>query len=574
MTRSVTILYGTETFTAEGYAERTGEALSPLGYACDVIDMEDFDPDQISSLKTLLIVTSTYGNGDPPASAEPLFDSLMADNAARLNGLRFSVCGLGDTTYPRFAQCGKDFDRRLAELGGARFADRKDCDVDVDPFWEDWLTDVKAGLEALDWTASSDASSDDTSVAPPEPTDTPAPVGASAPVDASDPAEIAPAEGAVAQASAMHLQCGPPSKDDATPGSRRHPVLGSITVNRSMTGDSATRDVRHIELDMSGRGLSWEPGDSIGFFAPNDPALVDAILEAAGADGQTSVDVKTDQMSLRDAMLTRLDVHTADGRLADAILAAGGKVLAPAGADVHVLDALLNGGVAIGASALHAAMRRQAPRLYSVASSQLLKSDTVDLVASIVRYDAYGRARSGVATGWMADRLPEGCQVRAYVHPQPEFRLADDGADIIMIGPGTGVAPFRGFLQERALRRARGRSWLFFGSRNRATDYLYGDELESWRHRGVLTRLDLAFSRDQDEKVYVQHKMLDHAKALWSWIESGAVIYVCGDAEAMAPDVHRTLQQIACEQGGMAADEARTWIRELAQSGRYKRDVY
>ena len=570
MSRSVTILYGTETFTAEGYAERTGEALSDLGYEVDVIDMEDFEPDAISTLKTLLVVTSTYGNGDPPASAEPLYDALMDDNAARLDGMRFSVCGLGDTTYPRFAQCGKDFDRRLAELGGARFAARKDCDVDVDPFWEEWLVDVKAGLEALDWASGSGAAAATESAAataeasPAQQSTAPEPAAVVAP-SASD---------AVAQASALHLRCGPPSKADAAPGSRRNPVLGTITVNRSLTGDAATRDVRHLELDLSGRGLSWEPGDSIGFFAPNDPTLVDAILEAAGADGEAAVDVKSGQMSLRDAMLTRLDVHTADGRLADAIKAAGGPVLSPSGADVHVLDALLHGGVAIGTAALHAALRRQAPRLYSVASSQLVDADTVHLVASIVRYEAYGRARSGVATGWMADRLPEGCEVRAYVHPQPEFRLAGDDADIIMIGPGTGIAPFRGFLQERALRRARGRSWMFFGSRNRATDYLYGEELEGWRNRGVLTRLDLAFSRDQDEKLYVQHKMLAQAKALWSWIQGGAIIYVCGDAKAMAPDVHRALQQVAREQGGMAADEARTWIRELAQNGRYMRDVY
>jgi len=192
----------------------------------------------------------------------------------------------------------------------------------------------------------------------------------------------------------------------------------------------------------------------------------------------------------------------------------------------------------------------------------------------VVQYEAYGRSRSGVATGWMAERMPEGSRVRAYLQPLDTFRLVDDDTDIIMIGPGTGIAPFRAFLQERAHRRARGRSWLFFGSRNRATDYLYSDELENWRHRGVLTRLDLAFSRDTDEKVYVQHRMQEQAKALWTWISGGAVIYVCGDAAAMAPDVHRTLQTIAREEGGLDKAAAREWIRDLAQNGRYMRDVY
>ena len=565
MSRSVTILYGTETFTAEGYAERTGEHLENAGYEVEVIDMEDFDPANIGTLHTLLILTSTYGNGDPPANAEPLYDALMADNAARLEGLRFSVCGLGDSTYTRFAQCGKEFDRRLAELGGQRIAARKDCDVDVDPSWEAWLDDVRAGLETLDWTiVPAKASKSDAPDAPDAP---------EAPEVAVEAAVEVTGE-QIADASAVHHRCGPPSDLDATRGTRKHPVIGTIAVNRSLTGPDASRDVRHIELDLTGAEVSWEPGDSIGFFPPNEPALVDAILVAAGADGAHRVTLKNTEMSLRDAMLTRLDVHTADGRLADAIREAGGEALAPDGADVHVLDALTHGSVEIGAEALHKALRRQAPRLYSVASSQKVDANKVHLVASVLRYDAYGRARSGVATGWMADRLLEGCEVRAYVQPQPSFRLAEDGVDIIMIGPGTGIAPFRGFLQERALSRARGRSWMFFGSRNRATDYLYGDELESWRHRGVLTRLDLAFSRDQADKVYVQHRMLTHSKALWTWLQRGAAIYVCGDAKAMAPDVHRALQQIARDHGGMDADEARAWIRELAQSGRYMRDVY
>ncbi len=568
MSRTVTILYGTETFTAESFAERTGEALEGLDYDVKVIDMEDFDPDDIEGVHTLLIVTSTYGNGDPPANAEPLHDHIMADTAPRLPHMRFSVCGLGDMTYPRFAQCGKDFDRRLAELGGTRIAPRKDCDVDVEPAWEDWLDAVKEGLAGLTWDApSAEAPSAATPIEGPS-VEPPAAAPAEAPSEAADPSD------SIAAATALHLRCGPAADPETPVARRRNPVAVTVSANRSLTGETATRDVRHLELDLTGSGLTYLPGDSIGLFPPNDPALVDAILAATGADPETPVELKGESLTLRTAMVTRLDVHQADPRLADAITAAGGQVLEPDGAAVHVIDAVTHAGVPLDGPTLFKCMRRLAPRLYSVASSPAVHPDHVHLVASVVRYEAYGRPRSGVATGWMADRLPEGSQVRAYTQPLDTFRLASDTTDIIMVGPGTGIAPFRAFLQEREHRRARGRSWLFFGSRNRATDYLYGEELEHWRHRGVLTRLDLAFSRDQSDKVYVQDLMRAQAKALWSWLQGGAVLYVCGDAKGMAPDVHKALQQIAREEGGMDSTEARAWIRELAQAGRYMRDVY
>jgi sulfite reductase (NADPH) flavoprotein alpha-component len=569
MSRSITILYGTETFTAEGYAERTGEALEELGYEVTVTDMEDFEPEDLATLRTLLIITSTYGNGDPPASAEPLHEHVMADTAPHMPNLRFSVCGLGDTTYPHFAQCGKDFDRRLLELGGHRITERQDCDVDIDPPWEEWLERLKTTLDGLSWDTPSEEAPAAAPVAD-------APTAASQTAAAPAPAVEAPAPdaGATATASALHRRCGPPANASAPVARRRNPAVVTVAVNQSLTGDGASRDVRHLELDLTGSGLTYLPGDSIGLFAPNDPALVDAILEATGADPDTPVTQKSETLTLRDAMTTRLDIHEADPKLADAIAAAGGTVLGPDGPAVHVIDAVSHAGVPLDGPTLFGCLRRQAPRLYSVASSPSVHPDHVHLVASVVRYDAYGRPRSGVATGWMADRMPEGCSVRAYLQPLETFRLADDATDIIMIGPGTGIAPFRAFLQEREHRRARGRSWLLFGSRNRATDYLYRDELENWRHRGLLTRLDLAFSRDQDTKVYVQDKLLAQAKAVWSWLQKGAIVYVCGDAKAMAPDVHRALQQIAREEGGMDKDEARTWIRDLAQNERYMRDVY
>ncbi len=556
--RTVTILYGTETYTAEGLAERTADALNDAGFQAKAIDMEAFDPDNLSTLRTLLIVTSTYGNGDPPANAEPMFDAIMADTAPRLDGLRFSVCGLGDRTYPRFAQCGKDFDRRLAELGGQRISPRVDCDVDPEPAWEGWLEAVQEALATLPWTEEAAAT------APPAPEPAPVVAVADVPVTSADPLQAA---------NALHLSTGPQADPSAEYGSRRNPVAATVRVNRSLTGAGASRDVRYLEVDLGEGAPAWSAGDSFGFFQPNAPELVDEILAACKIAGDTTVVVRDEQMSVRTALLTRLDVQTAS----DPAWASEhtGQGAAPAdGPPLHVRDYVLARGVPLEAQALVDRLRRISPRLYSVASSPTVHNNVVSFVASVVRYEAYGRERWGTCTGWMANHLPEGAKVRTYVQRLDTFRLAADDTDIIMIGPGTGVAPFRAFLQERERRRARGRSWLFFGSRNRETDFLFGDELQAWRTRGTLTRLDLAFSRDGAEKRYVQHCMMDNAKALWQWLSHGAVVYVCGDASAMAPDVHKALQAIAHQEGGLSESDARTFVRELAQTGRYMRDVY
>ncbi|MBO84841.1 MAG: hypothetical protein CL927_05740, partial [Deltaproteobacteria bacterium] len=270
MSRAITILYGTETFTAEGYAERTGEELESEGYEVTVTDMEDFEPEDISTLRTLLVITSTYGNGDPPANAEPLYEHLMADNAERLPHLRFSVCGLGDSTYSRFAQCGKDFDRRLASLGGTRFSPRQDCDVDIDPPWEEWLGQVKTALTALSWepvpeTTAPTAPEPSASAAPSaEASATPPDVASTtAAAPEAEPASM-PLSAAAAEASVLHERCGPPAVPDAPHARRRNPVLVRVAVNQSITGEGASRDIRHLELDLTGSGLTYLPGDSIG----------------------------------------------------------------------------------------------------------------------------------------------------------------------------------------------------------------------------------------------------------------------------------------------------------------------
>ena len=556
---TILILYGTETFNAEGLAEDTGEALQEAGHEVEVVDMDDFDISELVEIRTLLIVTSTYGNGDPPANAEPLHEFLMSTDAPRLDQTRFSVCGLGDSTYPFFSKCGKDFDRRLSELGAHRLVPRKDCDVDFEEPWQEWCDAVVAALSGAGEAAEEPVEE------PP-----PAPAPAPAPVEPQPGAASVPAERRV----------GPAADLSGRPGTRKNPMNATVTELRRLTGEGASREVLHLRIALEHDAPEWSCGDSFAFWTPNDPALVEQILEAARVDGDTVVELNdgpsgTARIPLRVALRDRLELAHADVRLGALVTASGGTLPErPAGVSLHVLDVVAGAAAPLEAQALVESLRRLSPRLYSIASSPRISEQEVDFVASVVRYSAMGRERLGVATGFFAERLAVGDTVRVYHQPAHAFALAPPDQDIIMIGPGTGIAPFRGFLQERELLRARGRSWLVFGSRNRASDFLYAEELEAWRVSGVLSRLDLAWSRDQAEKVYVQDRLLEHGAAVWTWIQGGATVYVCGDAKHMAPDVHRALQQIAQEHGGMDAAEAKSWIKGLARARRYMRDIY
>ncbi|MFM2245214.1 MAG: hypothetical protein RL071_1288 [Pseudomonadota bacterium] len=553
--KNILILWGTETYTAEGLAQQASKALAKRGYAVKVDDIEKVTPESLRAARTVLIVTSTYGNGDPPANAEPLHAALMDEGAPTMEGLRFSVCGLGDTTYPRFAQCGKDFDRRLGELGALRLAPRQDCDVDVDEPFASWLSAVVAGLAALPW--------DEVVAAPAA---APAPAVAAAPVVVSAPVAFA----------------GPPPRPDAPLGSRRNPATFTVLENHAATGPGASREVRHLRLDRGAGALNgtfdYAAGDSLALWAPNDPSVVDAILAAGRLHDDAPVRVGDDTLPLREALLHRLELTTFDARLADWIVDQGGKLAEPTEqVDVQLVDLVRGARVQFDPEVLVKALRPLAPRLYSIASGPSVSPGHVDLLASVVRYTAFGQPRWGVATGWMANRLPVGAQLHGYLQAAPHFRLPADEVDILMIGPGTGIAPFRAFLHERAARRAKGGSWLVYGSRNRAHDLLYAAELEGWRADGTLSRLDLAFSRDagvSPDDRYVQHKLLAAGAEVWSLIQRGGVIYVCGDAKAMAPDVHKALHQIAVKHGDLNDEQAKATIKDLAQSGRYLRDVY
>ena len=523
------VLFGTESGNAQGLAKRAGEELAKAGLTPHVIDMMDFAAPDLEKLRRLLIITSTYGNGDPPSNAEELHGFLKR-KCPPLPELCFSVFGLGDTTYDKFAQCGKDFDRRLGELGANRVLEREDSDVDYDGPFDAWLAKAVPIFAALGRGA----------------------------VEAS-PATAAPL------VRADHVE---------PPGTRRNPVIARVIENVSLTKGS-TKDTRHVALSLAGTGLRYELGDSLGVWPTNDPALVSAILAASGADGSARVKIGNDEMPLEEALAKKLDVVHPDVRLVErtkgTLTDDERKSLV---VDHQVIDLLEPRDQQIDAVELATLLRPLSPRQYSIASSLLAHPDEVHLTVAIVRYTLGARSRGGVVSLQLAERGPVGTELPVYLHATPSFRLTEGDRPIVMIGPGTGVAPFRAFLEERRESGARGKSWLFFGSRHRATDFLYEKDFDGFLADHTLTRLDLAFSRDQAHKIYVQHRMREHARELYAWIDQGAVVYVCGDAHHMSVDVQTTLVEILASEGGVSVEAARQRLEEMSAQGRYQKDVY
>lgn len=523
------VIFGTESNNSADLADRTASALGAAGLSATAIDMADFPNSKLAEVRTLVVITSTYGNGDPPSNAESLHAYLLK-SAPDLPHLRFAVCALGDKTYDRFCQCGRDFDRRLAELKAQRIIDRVDCDVDYEKPWKAWLEQLVPAIRAL-------ASEDATTSAP-----------------------VVPIEGPKVE------------HHEAAPGTRRNPVRARVLRSLRLCGEDSTKETLHVELATD---LPYEVGDSLGVWPTNDPALVAELLEAANCDGDAPVSLRgavhessrgAGSMTLREALSTHLDLAHVDARL----LEAAGSAPIEGG---HALDVLLAGEKPIAPQRLVESLRPLAPRQYSIASSRRAHPGEAHLTVDVVRYELLGRRRLGVASTELADRAPPSTELPIYLHPAPHFRLPPDDVPIIMIGPGTGIAPFRAFLEERAARGAKGRSWLFFGARN-ACDFLYGDELRALRQRGTLTRLDVAFSRDQPERVYVQQRMRENARELYAWIDAGAVLYVCGDAKRMAPDVHRAIVEILAAEGALRPEDAAARLAGLEAENRYRRDVY
>ncbi len=549
--QSLTILFGSQTGTAESLAKRAARDAGKRGFAATVMDMAAFTPVQLAQEKNVLIITSTYGDGEPPDNAKALHAALgAAANTSPLSGLRFSVCGLGDTNYVQFNQCAKDFDARLEALGATRAAPRAECDLEYEDKFAGWLNAALAAFAEVGRVVPN------------------APAGADSPLDAS---------------AERRVKDSPPHLEPAG-HSRQNPFPALLLTSRNLNAAGSAKQVHHVEFDLTGSGLVYETGDALGVFAQNCPEHVAEVLAALGCDGEEAVAAPDGSaISLRRALMEVYDLGKPTPELLAALKSAApvpaisSEPIAGATAPHHVIDALLAASAAKLAPAdFVRALKKLQPRLYSISSSPKAHAGQVHLTVGAVRYDLAGRARKGLCSTFLADRAqPGAARIGVYVHANKAFRPpANPNAAAIMVGPGTGIAPFRAFLHERRAAGAKGKNWLLFGDQRAATDFLYRDELASLMRDGVLTRLDTAFSRDQKEKIYVQQRMLENAAELYAWLEAGAHFYVCGDASRMAKDVDAALHHVIETAGGRTPEQAAEYVQQLKAAKRYARDVY
>ncbi|MEM9237989.1 MAG: flavodoxin domain-containing protein [Verrucomicrobiota bacterium] len=533
----VTVLWGSQTGNAEGLAKQLVKRMKKGGFEPEVHDMAAYDRSRLTQEKNLLIITSTYGDGEPPDNAADLYDWILSDEAPKLEGVSYSVLALGDTNYPDFCKCGIDFDERLAALGGNRIFNRVDSDVDFDEPFAEWSDGV---------------------------------IGILAP--AGEPASN-----------------GAAVLDQVEEGySKKRPFPADILENYNLNSGGA-KETHHVEIALEGSGLEYEVGDALGVVPMNPPEVVDEILE--NLSFRTNVEVPLPdgrEAPLREALLTSYDIGTINKSLIQKWQPRSGspylRSLVEAD-DKAAYEDFCWGRDLIDLVVDHPAdfsdaedfvgtLKKLQPRLYSIASSPNAHPGEVHLCVGIVRYDTHGRKRGGICSTYLSDRS-DGTKPGVFVHSNKAFRLPESGdTPLIMVGPGTGIAPFRAFLEERKISGAKGGNWLLFGNPHQDTDFLYGEELTAYLKEGTLQRLDLAWSRDQKEKVYVQNLMIEHGAEMWKWLQDGAAFYVCGDASRMAKDVDGALHKIAEKHGGMSAEDAEAFVKGLKKDKRYQRDVY
>jgi sulfite reductase (NADPH) flavoprotein alpha-component len=533
----LTVLYGTESGNSEVLADRAVKDAKKRGFKAVMKNMADISPADLAKEENLLVIVSTWGDGEAPETAVGFHKEFMTADL-KLDGLRFAVCGLGDTSYEKFCEIGKQFDARLEQMGGKRVAPRADCDVDYEDTYSTWFA---SAMTALAPTAT---------------------------VVAAQVAAVAVSE-----------EFG-----------KKNPFPSEVNENILLNGEGSAKETVHVELSLEGSGMVYEPGDALAVQPTNCPQMVKDVLNAAKLNGTEEIEVKgAGKKLLADALREDFDITALSKvvlkKLAEATGSAMlGELLAEDANDKlrayiegrEIIDALIdfapNG---LSAEALTGIFRKLPIRLYSIASSLLAHPEEVHLTVAAVRYETHGRSRKGVCSTFLSDVAKTGEQIPVFVQPNKNFRLpVDGGTPIIMVGPGTGVAPFRAFVEHRAALGSTGKNWLFFGDQRYTYDFLYQLEWQDFLKNGQLTKLDLAFSRDQPEKVYVQDKMVEKGAELYAWLEEGAHFYVCGDANRMAADVHEALISIVENFGAKSREEAEAYVENLKKAKRYQRDVY
>ena len=540
VTKTITILYGSQTGNSQGLAEKYAAALKAQQVDVTVSSLGKFKASNLKKINNLLLIVSTHGEGDPPDQAIQFYEFLHSKRAPKLEHLQYSVLALGDSSYEFFCKTGKDFDEQFAKLGATRMAPRIDCDVDYDDAAAQWFSAVQQ--EFLQQTTSGTSTS-------------------------------AQNEGAQVL--------------EASTYSRKNPFYAEVLENMNLNGRGSNKETRHLELSIEGANFQFEPGDSIGILPENDEQLVNALLTALQFDSETEVTVFDETISIKDALQKKLEITVLSKPLLEKIAAyTEHKEFSKLFEEPNAWKAYAKGRDLLdlveaftpftwSAQQFVELLRKIPARLYSIASSQKANSEEVHLTIGKVSYETAGRQRLGVCSGSVAERIQIGDTLPIYVHKNPNFRLPENNeTPIIMIGAGTGVAPYRAFLEEREELGIEGKAWLIFGDQHFVTDFLYQTDWQRWLADGTLSHMHVAFSRDTDKKVYVQHKLLENAASFYEWLEQGAVIYVCGDEKSMASDVDATIHRIIEQQGQKTPEEAKAYVNELKQQKRYQRDVY
>ena len=530
-----TILWGSQTGNSEGVAKKLSKVMKAGNFDPQVIDMGQYDKTQLEKEQNLFIITSTYGDGEPPDNAADLHEHLMGDAVPSLAGVNFSVLALGDSEYPDYCQCGIEFDTQLEKFGATRVFKRIDCDVDYDDEFKEWSAGI---MDA---------------------------VGGS--VAVADVAE----------------------QEEELPFGKARPFPSPVVNKYNLNAKGSQRETYHVEFSLEGSDLDYQVGDALSVYSHNPEVAVDEILKNLPFKSTTEVPLPNGkEATLREALITSYDIRSLNKAFITKWQKTSGSPFLRAlveGGEKQDFEDFCWGRELIDLIEDHPAefsdaeefvgvLKKLQPRLYSIASSPKAHPGEVHLTVAIVRYESHGRQRGGVCSTFFSDRM--GAEAPGvFIHHNKAFRLPEDlSKDVIMVGPGTGIAPFRAFLEERKATNASGRNWLFFGNPHAATDFIYEDEITTMQKEGVINKLDLAFSRDQAEKVYVQNRMLENGAELWAWLQDGGYFYVCGDASRMAKDVDRALHTIALEHGGLSEEAAVEYFKQLKKEKRYARDVY
>lgn len=534
--RALTIVYGTQTGNSESLGEDIAGLAGEYGLSATVVDMADIELEELASIERLFVICSTYGEGEMPDNAAMLWQAISEEGSLDLSKMSFSVLALGDSSYDDYCEAGKQWDERLAELGASRIADRVDCDVDFDDDAEAW---IKLALDGIKETGSAPVASGNT---------------------ASKPAK------------------------EKSKYNRKNPFAAPLLINKIITGDNSSKEIRHFEICLKGSELNYEAGDALNIVPQNDPVLVDQLLSALAL---TKDDFVGDE-NVREALISVYDIkvpstdflqevakQTDNKELANLLNGNTKEALNDYLWGRDIVDLIIDLKPKFSADEFIKLLRKLQARAYSISSSSKKHENEVHLTISSVRYESHGRKHEGVASCYLADRVDEDEKVLVYFSPNNAFRVPENSdTPIIMVGPGTGIAPFRAFLEEREATEAKGDNWLFFGDRTEKEDFIYHDEIEAWTKSGLLTKLDLAFSRDQEEKIYVQTRMQEKGAELFEWLERGGYFYICGDATYMAKDVDKALHEIIQQHGNMDELAAETYVNNLKKSKRYVRDVY